>query len=232
MRTLHRRAAAARPRRAVGARRRAIRLADTRRLGRLVGWRIPGVARVRRPTTSCSAPTRSPSSTRPSTTLVSGLCGRIWTLARDYPALDGAGRVRGLGRARHGPRRVRALGRAARRRRAELYSEARVQPVDTHARLRLKAIWALSRPVRAPGRRGAARAGGRAGARGRDLDCARNGAGLGARGAGRPATDRGRPPPARRGAGGGARPPGRAERAAARRCPRAGRRSSPTSRCP
>ena len=34
--------------------------------------------------------------------LVSGLCGKIWTLARDYPQLDGARRVPRLG-ARRAP---------------------------------------------------------------------------------------------------------------------------------
>ena len=109
VRTDHRRAASAAPATRCGRRRRAIRLADTRRLGRLVGWRIPGV--------QASQTYHELFRAYPFTVLdesehglVSGLCGRIWTLARDYPALDGAGGVRGLGRARHGPRRVRALG--------------------------------------------------------------------------------------------------------------------------
>ena len=66
-----------------------IRLADTRRLGKLVGWRIPGVEASQTyhelfrayPFTVLE---------QTDTTLISGLCGRIWTLARDYPELDGA----------------------------------------------------------------------------------------------------------------------------------------------
>ena len=77
---------------------------------------------------------------------MSGLCGRIWTLARDYPRLDGPEEFRELGRARHGPRAVRPLGRAGRRRAGELVSEARVDPVDGMARARLKALWTVIGP--------------------------------------------------------------------------------------
>lgn len=122
-----------------------IRLEETRRLGRLVGWRIPGVQGSLTyhelfhayPFTVLDESEHS---------LVSGLCGRIWTLARDYPALDGPeafaawcepGTVRVA--FAHG---VRDLGDGN----AELWSEARVQPVDTSARLRLKAVWALVGP--------------------------------------------------------------------------------------
>ena len=88
---------------------------------------------ARRPTTSCSAPTPSPSRRRPTTALVSGLCGRIWTLARDYPALDGRRGVRGTGTsparsASRSPTGSEPLGDG----RSQLHSEARVQPVDTH----------------------------------------------------------------------------------------------------
>jgi hypothetical protein len=143
VRTRHRRAAAAPAddlwQAAVG-----VRLSDTRRLGRLVRWRIPGLApdltyhELFRAYPFCvldEGPDR----------LVSGLCGRIWTLHRDYPRLsaeqfaawDEPGTVRvafahwvepdGDGR-------------------AELVSEARVEPVDARARLRLKATWAVVGP--------------------------------------------------------------------------------------
>ena len=77
--------------------------------------------------------------------LVSGLVGRIWTLARDYPELEGPeafaawdepGTVRV---AFHNW--VRPLDEGA-----EVLSEARVQPVDTVARLRLKAVWTVVGP--------------------------------------------------------------------------------------
>jgi hypothetical protein len=47
-----------------------------------------------------------------------------------------------VGPARHRPRPVRPLGRAGRRRR-ELFSEARVDPVDRSAALRLRALWTV-----------------------------------------------------------------------------------------
>ena len=71
--------------------------------------------------------------------------GRIWTFARDYPALDGPEASRpGTSPAPSGSRST--LGAAARRRARELLSEARVQPVDAVARLRLKAIWTVVGP--------------------------------------------------------------------------------------
>ena len=61
-----------------------IRLADTRRLGKLVSWRIPGV----HPSQTYHELFRAYPFTVLEETddlLVSGLCGKIWTLARDYP---------------------------------------------------------------------------------------------------------------------------------------------------
>ena len=66
-----------------------IRLGETRLLGRLIRWRIPGLPREvsfdelfrQQPfTVLCEG----------DGVLVSGLVGRIWTLRRDYPELDGA----------------------------------------------------------------------------------------------------------------------------------------------
>ena len=79
-------------------------------------------------------------------TLVSGLCGRIWTLARDYPRLDDAEAFAGW----REPGTVRVAfahwAEPLPDGGAQLVSEARVEPVDTTARLRLKAIWALLGP--------------------------------------------------------------------------------------
>jgi hypothetical protein len=122
-----------------------IRLGDTRRLGRLVGWRIPGV--------KSSETYHELFRTYPFTVLeesehglVSGLCGRIWTLARDYPRLAGPDEFAAWNEP--GTVRVAFAHWAARLDdgRAELCSEARVEPVDTHARLRLKAVWTLVGP--------------------------------------------------------------------------------------
>ena len=121
------------PGRAVGGGPRAAALRDAR-LGRVVRWRIPGL----RTDQTFDALFRAYPFTlleEGETFSISGLCGRIWTLARDYPA---ARRPRGLprlGRARHGARPVRPLGRAGADGGAELFSEARVEPVDrTRAR--------------------------------------------------------------------------------------------------
>src|SRR5689334_12894308 len=84
--TRHRRAADASPD-ALWRAATSVRLEETRRLGRLVGWRIPGV--------ESSMTYHELFRSYPFTVLdegehhlVSGLCGRIWTLARDYPELD------------------------------------------------------------------------------------------------------------------------------------------------
>jgi len=143
VRTHHRRSANAGPdalwKAATG-----IRLADTRRLGRLVGWRIPDV----KPSQTYDQLFREYPFTvldESEHGLVSGLVGRIWTLARDYPALEGPeacaawdepGTVRV---AFH--HWVRAAGDGS-----EVCAEARVQPVDAVARLRLKAIWTVVGP--------------------------------------------------------------------------------------
>lgn len=140
----HRRAVAADPA-ALWEAAKGIRLEETRRLGPLISWRIPG---VQGSMTYHELFRAYPFSVLEESEhgLVSGLCGRIWTLARDYPELDGpqaferwdeGGTVRVA--FAHG---VRPLDDG----RAELWSEARVQPVDTSARLRLKAVWAVVGP--------------------------------------------------------------------------------------
>ena len=65
-----------------------VRLCDAPRLGRVVRWRIPDTPR--------DLPFRELFRRYPFTVLeegerwsVSGLCGRIWTLKRDYPRIEG-----------------------------------------------------------------------------------------------------------------------------------------------
>src|SRR3954453_1063036 len=105
-----------------------LRLSDTRTLGRLVRWRIPGLARDLTygelfrayPFTVLDEGEQH---------LITGLCGRIWTLARDYPRLAGPDEFAAWDE----PGTVRVLfghwvepvdgG-------AQLVSEARVQPTD------------------------------------------------------------------------------------------------------
>jgi hypothetical protein len=121
-----------------------VRLSETRTLGRLVRWRIPGLdgrltyGELFRdyPFTVLDEGERH---------LVAGLCGRIWTLARDYPRLDGPEAFASWDE----PGTVRVLfghwvepadGGSA------LISEARVQPVDRTASLRLRALWKVIGP--------------------------------------------------------------------------------------
>ena len=71
---------------------------------------------------------------------LSGLCGRIWTLHRDYPRLDGPEAFRDWSE----PGTVRVLlanwvepdGRGS-----VIVSEARVAPVDRRAAVRLRSLW-------------------------------------------------------------------------------------------
>jgi hypothetical protein len=115
---------------------------ETRSLGRLVRWRIPGLARGltyhdlfrQYPFAVLEDDERL---------LITGLCGRIWTLGRDYPRLDGPDAFRAWDE----PGTVRVLlGHwvvDAGDGRAELFSEARVEPTDRAAALRLRALWAF-----------------------------------------------------------------------------------------
>jgi hypothetical protein len=114
-------------------------MAETHSLGRLVRWRIPGV-RTDQTFGELLA-------TYPFCVLdegehwsISGLCGRIWTLQRDYPRLDGPEAFRTWAE----PGTVRVLianwvqadGDGS-----KLVSEARVAPVDRRAALRLRSLW-------------------------------------------------------------------------------------------
>ena len=118
-----------------------LRLSDTRALGRLIRWRIPGTPAGQSfedlfrsyPFTVLEEGPRS---------LISGLCGRIWSLAPDYPTLgnetafrewDESGTVR-VAFAHW----VEAIGDDE----GELVSETRVQPVDGAGARRLRMLWA------------------------------------------------------------------------------------------
>jgi hypothetical protein len=122
-----------------------VRLSDTGTLGRLVRWRIPGLA----PGLTYDEMFRSYPFTvleQDERRLLCGLCGRIWTLARDYPRLEDA---EAFARWDH-PGTVRVLFghwvRPAEDGGAELLSEARVQPTDRSAALRLRALWSVIGP--------------------------------------------------------------------------------------
>jgi hypothetical protein len=120
---------------------RAVRLDQARTIGHLVRWRIPGVP----PDQSflgllCDDPftllDEGPHHA------ISGLCGRIWTLSRDYGELTSPDDFF----AWNEPRTVRVLfahwvkpgpdeGTST------LHSEARVAPTDRVATMRLRALW-------------------------------------------------------------------------------------------
>ena len=144
IRTQHRRVSAAPPDR-LWESARAVRLADTRTLGRLVRWRIPG--------TDAGSTFDHLLRGYPFTVLeegdrliVSGLCGRIWTLARDYPRLSAPDAFHEW----REPGTVRVLiahwvepvvdGRT------QIVSEARIAAVDRRAARRLRALWLVVGP--------------------------------------------------------------------------------------
>jgi len=117
-----------------------VRVCDASTLGRVVRWRIPGTPRdlpyrelFRRYPFAVLAEDRHWS--------VSGLCGRVWNLRRDYPEIGGAEDFL----AWEQPGTVKVLfahwikedGNG----RSTLYSESRVRPVDRRARLRMRALW-------------------------------------------------------------------------------------------
>jgi len=117
-----------------------LRLSDTRRLGRLVRWRLPG--------TPSDCTFRELLRRYPFTLLdegpqhsISGLCGRIWTFRADYPRLSGPADFA----AWEEPGTVRVLFATWTQERedgrVELCDEARVKPVDRAAALRLKLLW-------------------------------------------------------------------------------------------
>jgi hypothetical protein len=120
---------------------RRVRLDETRTIGRLVRWRIPGV----RPDQSFMELLTED----PFTLLdegphhaISGLCGRIWTLSRDYGDLAGPDDFLAWSE----PRTVRVLfahwvAADAGGTGSTLFSQARVAPTDRIAAMRLRALW-------------------------------------------------------------------------------------------
>jgi hypothetical protein len=121
---------------------RTVRVADTRVLGRLVRWRIPGVPA----SIAYDELLRAPPFVvlrEDDGALVSGLVGRIWTLRRDYPALSEPDEFRRWSAA--GTARV-VFGNwvePAGSKRATLVSETRVGVTDREARVRLAVVRTL-----------------------------------------------------------------------------------------
>jgi hypothetical protein len=141
VRTHHRRSAKASPA-ALWQTASTLRLSDTRALGRLVRWRIPG--------TAPNKTFRDLLAEYPFVVLaegerwsMSGLCGRIWTLNRDYPRLDGPDDFGAWSE----PGTARVLFahwvEPDARGGSSIYSEARIAPVDRSAEVRLRSLWML-----------------------------------------------------------------------------------------
>lgn len=138
LRTRHRRSADAAPADLWHAAE-AVRVGDVPGLGRIVRWRIPN--------TPADRAFRDLFRRYPFTVLdegelwsVSGLCGRIWTIQRDYPRLSGPDEF--LAWDQPGTARVLfAHWVDTNGRKPALVSETRVQPIDRGARLRTRAMW-------------------------------------------------------------------------------------------
>ena len=137
--TRHQRTAAAEPDALWTAARR-LRLDETRTIGRLVRWRIPGVPGDQSFMGLLSEDPFTVLEEGPHHS-ISGLCGRIWTLARDYAQLSGPDDFMGWRK----PHTVRVLFAhwvtPAPGGGSTLFSEARVAPTDRSAAMRLRALW-------------------------------------------------------------------------------------------
>jgi hypothetical protein len=145
IRTRHRREAAAPPAQ-VWAAAGALRVDATGPLGRLVRWRIPGLP--------AGVTFRELFAAPPFTVLaegehwsVSGLVGRIWTLRRDYPQLEGPEAFAAWSQ----PGTARVLfahwvEAGAEPGQSVIVSETRVAGIDRGAGLRLRALWTVLGP--------------------------------------------------------------------------------------
>lgn len=124
-----------------------VRVAETGALGHVVRWRLGGRRAVTPETTYRELFARPPFAVldEGERWSVSGLVGRIWTLQRDYPQLDGAEAFRAFDQA--GSARVLfAHWVEPAGERSVLFSEGRVEAIGPGAALRLRALWALLGP--------------------------------------------------------------------------------------
>jgi len=120
---------------------RSVRLDHTRTIGLLVRWRIPGVPHDQSFMGLLAEDPFAVLDEGPHHS-ISGLCGRIWTLQRDYSQLAGPADFLGW----DAPRTVRVLfahwvAAGPERGMSTLHSEARIGPTDSIATMRLRALW-------------------------------------------------------------------------------------------
>jgi hypothetical protein len=114
-----------------------VRLCDAPTLGRIVRWRIPGTPRDlpygelfrRYPFTLLEEGERYS---------ISGLCGRIWTLRRDYPRIDGPDEYLAWDR----KNTVKVLFAHWVEDDGTLVSESRIKPIGRRAAVQTRAVWA------------------------------------------------------------------------------------------
>ena len=139
--TFHRREADAGPA-ALWQAAQSVLLCEAPTLGRVVRWRIPGVPR--------DLPYGELFRRYPFTVLeegerwsVSGLCGRIWTLSRDYPRIDGPEEFRAWNRRDSVKVAFAHWVEEAGPGRSALVSESRIKPIGRRATLRTRALWAV-----------------------------------------------------------------------------------------
>ncbi len=120
-----------------------LRLADSPVLGRLVQWRIPGLRRDLRFDQMFREPPFMVLAEHEHV-LVTGLVGRIWTLRRDYPRLEGPEEFRKWSRG--GTARVAiAMWSEDRDGGGTLAAEARVQAIGIQGQVGIAAVRPLVR---------------------------------------------------------------------------------------
>jgi hypothetical protein len=114
-----------------------VRLSDAPALGRVVRWRIPGTPR--------DLPFQELFRRYPFTVLeegerysVSGLCGPIWTLKRDYPRIDGPDEFLAWDK----PNTAKVLFAHWVEDDSTLVSESRIAPIGRRASTQTRVLWA------------------------------------------------------------------------------------------
>jgi hypothetical protein len=119
------------------------RLSDARVLGRLVRWRIPGLATDLTFDAMFRAQPFLVLTEEPGRALVSGLVGRIWTLRRDYPELHDPEEFREWSTS--GTARVVFANWITQGDQTEIHAETRVEAIGVQGRVGVSAVRPLVR---------------------------------------------------------------------------------------